>query len=93
MTTKLTEGERSLLQRRLRPDTMGGFMTDLWRTIEVADSTNLDRLYKGFPSHVVAYRNYAHTEGWWEKLKRRANFEDSMVNYTIPPHLRAHDGG
>jgi len=72
---KINTGERSLIQRHIHRDNQGGFERKLWELIEVADSTNLDRLAEGFPEHVAAYRAYSNTSGWWHELLARADAE------------------
>jgi len=64
----LTHGERKLLEWQFKAS--GHFYKALWEAICHADEGNLDRLEKGFPSEVQAYRDYAHTGEFGRKVKR-----------------------
>jgi hypothetical protein len=66
---EITEGERSLY--RWRHLGAGGFERRFWEAVMAADSTNLEALAKGFPTHVTAYQRYAHESGYWPDLQAR----------------------
>jgi hypothetical protein len=65
---RMTEGEISLLKWQYRQH--GHFFSHLWEAICKADESNLDRLGKGFPSHVAAYRDFADTGAFTIKIKK-----------------------
>lgn len=48
---------------------LGRFKEHLFKTISKADTVNLNKLKKGFPEQVDAYRNYSNTNGYWEYVK------------------------
>ena len=50
---------------------MGSFSSALWKAITTADSSNLRKLEKGYPSEVQAYRNYGNLEGFSEALRNK----------------------
>jgi hypothetical protein len=64
----LTHGERKLLEWQYRRT--GDFYKGLWEAICRADESNLERLERGFPSEVQAYRDFAHTGDFTRKVKR-----------------------
>jgi len=63
----LNMGERHLVDWQYGG--LGGFFTALWDAIRRADGGNLDRLGKGFPEDVEAYRRYSGEAGYWERIR------------------------
>jgi hypothetical protein len=70
-----TDGERSLYRWQYR--ITGGFEKALWDTIAAADGYNLDAIAKGFPTHIEAYRRFAHESGYWDALVKRIGGEQA----------------
>ena len=64
-----TNGEQSWLKYQYR--FAGGFETKLWDAIIKADQRNLDRLAKGFPSHIQAPHDHRALPDWWDELRDR----------------------
>ena len=50
---------------------LGGFNNKLARTMAHADGSNIIKLYKGFPAHVIAMRAYQIKEGFWQFVQDR----------------------
>lgn len=68
---KLNNGEHKLYEWQYRMS--GSFYKSLFEMFCNADDFNLDRLAKGFPEEVEAYRRYAREEGYWAKVKEAYN--------------------
>jgi len=47
----------------------GSFYKHLFEAIYRADDGNLERLERGFPEEVQAYKNYSRTAGYWTRLQ------------------------
>lgn len=47
----------------------GSFYNALFEAIFKADTQNLERLSRSFPSEVDAYKSYKHVPGFWEDLE------------------------
>lgn len=53
------------------------FMSRLFKTMSKADTVNLNKLAKGFPEEVRAYRRYISEDGYWNMVKRKfGNFQE-----------------
>ena len=50
---------------------LGGFDNKLARTMAHADGSNIIKLYKGFPAHVIAMRAYQIKQGFWQFVQDR----------------------
>ncbi len=48
---------------------LGGFLTKIFDAMAVADTTNLNKIAKGFPQQVQAYKDYGNLSGFWEQVK------------------------
>lgn len=70
---KLNKGTQDLVKYKYR--WASDFIRELFHVIERADDGNLDKLAKGFPEHVEAYRNFAFKSGWWRELVDRLGLE------------------
>lgn len=66
----VTAGERSFYNWR-NGNPLGSFERNLWNLISIADSNNLAAIEQSFPSHVEAYRRFAHETGYWDALVER----------------------
>lgn len=51
--------------------TSGSFMTNLFKTIMSADTTNQNKLSLGFPNEVEVVRRYQNEDGYWQKLLKK----------------------
>ena len=47
---------------------LGGFESNLAKTMSVADGSNIIKLYKGFPTKVLAMRSYQIKDGFWGQV-------------------------
>jgi len=47
------------------------FSTRLFQAISKADTSNLNKLAKGFPEEVAVYRRYANDDGYWDDVQKR----------------------
>lgn len=65
----LNEGEQSLVKWQYRYH--GSFFTKLWECIITADGINMERLRRGFPSHIEAYYRFRQEPGYWENIQIR----------------------
>ena len=50
---------------------LGSFMTAIAECISRADRYNLEKLAKGFPMEVEAYKKFTHEDGWWESVEEK----------------------
>jgi hypothetical protein len=50
---------------------MGGFNSLIMQAITIADEDNLNRLEKGFPLLVGAYKKYSRIKGWWQSVEKK----------------------
>lgn len=48
-----------------------GFMSQLFKAMSKADEVNLNKIAKGFPEEVTAYRRYIGEAGYWDMVKRK----------------------
>jgi hypothetical protein len=46
-------------------------MTKIFDAMAVADTNNLNKIGKGFPEQVQAYKNYINKKGYWDSVKMR----------------------
>ena len=67
---KLSVGEMFIYEWQY--SALGSFKRSLAESMVAADGMNLNKLAKGFPEEVEAYRNYTDTKGWWEDVQNRA---------------------
>ena len=47
---------------------LGGFESNLAKTISVADGSNIIKLYRGFQAKVLAMRAYQIKDGFWDQV-------------------------
>jgi hypothetical protein len=66
---EVTEAEKDLYY--WVHDQLGSFSTHLFKAIASADTSNLNKLSKGFPDEVQVYKRYANEENYWADLKQR----------------------
>ena len=64
---KLNQGEIDLYFWQYNK--LGGFLTKIFDAMVVADTSNLNKIAKGFPQQVQAYKNYGNLSGFWEQVK------------------------
>jgi len=65
----LTKGERFVVDWQY--DLGGSFAKYLAFAISKADTTNREKLRKGFPEEVQAMYDYQNTAGWWENVESK----------------------
>ena len=70
----LNPGELFIFEWQYRR--LGHFKTALINAIKTADLPNRNKLEKGFPNEVAAYRAYVSESGWWERVENLA-FNDT----------------
>ena len=51
--------------------TSGSFMTNLFKTIMIADIGNQVKLSLGFPNEVEVVRRYQNEDGYWQELQKK----------------------
>lgn len=66
----LTAGEFELVKWQYRLH--GDFKTALWKTITLADESNLALLKKAFPIEVEEYVKFTRVSGYWSEVQRKA---------------------
>ena len=66
----LTDGEIFIIDWQF--NSAGGFRKCLAELMSKSDTSNLNRLAKGYPEEVQAYLNYIGTKGWWADVRERA---------------------
>ena len=68
--SQLDEEQRALVEWQYR--LCGDFKMALWKTIALADDSNLERLKSAFPLQVDAFLKYATITGYWAKTVKLA---------------------
>ena len=90
ITKNLHIGEVELIQTQYNGE-LGDFKSHLWAAIMAADQGNLDRIEKGYPDQVRAYRDYVGKAGYWVDLLTRAGLVASPPeDLSVPPKKGAH---
>ena len=64
---KLNQGEIELYFWQYNK--AGSFMTKIFDAMAVADTTNINKISKGFPQQAQAYKDYGNLSGFWEQVK------------------------
>ena len=68
-TSELNSGERDLYFWQYNK--LGGFMTRIFDAMAVADTVSLNKIGKGFPEQVQAYKDYGNKKGYWQSVTTR----------------------
>lgn len=68
----LTKAESLIIDWQYNRGKLGSFQESLVNALSIADSSNLNRLKKGFPEEAEAMHNFHHKSGYFAALEVKA---------------------